>query len=96
MAFLPQMGESDTQVKSLLNQRPVKLLAGIAVLEININVFFHGDVYIVSTFCLIGVCYVRCLKGAGGVNPLSNCQFQVSLCNTKYKMSCWISYRIIV
>ena len=44
--------------------------------------YFHGDVYIVSTFCLIGVCYVRCLKG--GVNPLSNCQFKVSLCNTKF------------
>ena len=27
------------------------------------------------------ILYVRCLKG--GVNPLGNCQFQVSLCNTK-------------
>ena len=37
---------------------------------------------IVSTCCLIGVCYVRWLKG--GVNPLGNSQFQVRLCNTKY------------
>jgi len=37
VAFLPQIGESDTHMQAqpcILNQNPVKLLAGIAVLEI--------------------------------------------------------------
>ena len=56
-------------------------LSCLLLTHLTYQYIFHEDVYIVSTCCLIGVCYVRWLKGR--VNPLGNYQFLVSLCNTK-------------